>query len=276
MVSRVPLLQRHYPPSPLLNPSYTLSPFGRLPGGPGYTAYLSPVISARGEEGFSLCPVRPCLRAVANHPAGAVHLFSQPVSMSRAAFARKLRARPPVLTLSRPPRVHLVTAPAARSPPRRWLCRMSYGSSVSLLSVIPVSGLWLLPWWVISPPNEPSFRVAQFPEVVEQDGPELGDRLQERPTARRRWRRPGPAPGPGREGLPSPAGVASEGARRGPRGPGSRPRRLRGWPGARGPPPGAAAGPPPLAPSRPRSRPGPRGTPESSRGCIRGRSPWPT
>src|SRR3954469_7289267 len=42
--------------------------FGRLPGVAGYTAYLSPPISRRGEEGFSSCSMCPCRRAVAPTP----------------------------------------------------------------------------------------------------------------------------------------------------------------------------------------------------------------
>src|SRR3954471_4638977 len=42
--------------------------FGRLPGVSGYTAYLSPPLSRRGEEGFSSCSTCPCRRAVAPTP----------------------------------------------------------------------------------------------------------------------------------------------------------------------------------------------------------------
>ena len=42
--------------------------FGRLPGGAGYTAYLAPPLSRRGEEGFSSCSMRPGHRAVAPTP----------------------------------------------------------------------------------------------------------------------------------------------------------------------------------------------------------------
>jgi hypothetical protein len=155
MVSRVPSLQRHYPPSPLLNPSYTLSPFSRFPGCPGYTAYLSPVISARDEEGFSRFQVRPCLRAVAKHPAGAVHLFSQPVSVSRAAFTQLVGARPPVYLVSRPPRVHFRYGPAAHSPPQgskhyphpRAPSLRSHGSKMSAigLTTAECDGEWREP-----------------------------------------------------------------------------------------------------------------------------------
>lgn len=42
--------------------------FGRLPGVAGYTAYLSPPLSRRGEEGFSSCSMCPRHRAVAPTP----------------------------------------------------------------------------------------------------------------------------------------------------------------------------------------------------------------
>src|SRR6056297_890726 len=42
--------------------------FGRLPGGAGYTAYLAPPLSRRGEEGFSSCSMCPGHRAVAPTP----------------------------------------------------------------------------------------------------------------------------------------------------------------------------------------------------------------
>src|SRR6202023_918591 len=40
----------------------------RFPGRAGYTIYLAPVISPRGEEGFSSCLACPCHRAVASTP----------------------------------------------------------------------------------------------------------------------------------------------------------------------------------------------------------------
>src|SRR5262245_37365633 len=42
--------------------------FGRFPGVAGYTAYLSPPLSRRGEEGFSSCSTCPRHRAVAPTP----------------------------------------------------------------------------------------------------------------------------------------------------------------------------------------------------------------
>src|SRR5262245_28506526 len=42
--------------------------FGRLPGVAGYTAYLAPSLSRRGEEGFSSCSMCPGHRAVAPTP----------------------------------------------------------------------------------------------------------------------------------------------------------------------------------------------------------------
>ena len=40
----------------------------RLPGLAGYTIYPAPMISPRGEEGFSSCLACPCHRAVASTP----------------------------------------------------------------------------------------------------------------------------------------------------------------------------------------------------------------
>src|SRR5215470_12467650 len=42
--------------------------FSPLPGFAGYRAYLPPVISHRGDEGFSSCLACPCHRAVASTP----------------------------------------------------------------------------------------------------------------------------------------------------------------------------------------------------------------
>jgi len=42
--------------------------FDRFPGLAGYTTYLAPPISRRGEEGFSSCLRCPCHRAVAFTP----------------------------------------------------------------------------------------------------------------------------------------------------------------------------------------------------------------
>ena len=67
--------------------------FGPLPGVAGYRAYLAPVISHRGEEGFSSCSVRPCHRGAAITPPKWVGGLNQ-VSAAHAAFASGLRARP--------------------------------------------------------------------------------------------------------------------------------------------------------------------------------------
>src|SRR3954447_13685372 len=58
----------------------------RLPGGAGYTAYPASALSGRDEEGFSSCSMRPCCRAVANHPAGATCRVDR-TATSRATFA---------------------------------------------------------------------------------------------------------------------------------------------------------------------------------------------
>ena len=55
-------LHRYYGPS-----RHRLT-FGRFPEETGYTAYLAPVISAWGEDGFSSCLACPCHRAVPTTP----------------------------------------------------------------------------------------------------------------------------------------------------------------------------------------------------------------
>src|SRR3954466_6161026 len=69
--------------------------FGRLPGVAGYTAYLSPPLSRRGEEGFSSCPTCPCRRAVAPPPPE--RPAASAIAAVRVAFALRLGARPPGL-----------------------------------------------------------------------------------------------------------------------------------------------------------------------------------
>ena len=67
--------------------------FDPLPGVAGYRAYLAPVISHRGEEGFSSCSARPCHRAAAITPPkwnGRLNQFS----VVHAAFTPGLRVRP--------------------------------------------------------------------------------------------------------------------------------------------------------------------------------------
>ena len=69
---------------------------GRLPGCAGYTAYPTPPISRRDEEGFSRCRTCPGHRAVAHTPPEGRHRVSQTAAVP-AAFARKANARPPGL-----------------------------------------------------------------------------------------------------------------------------------------------------------------------------------
>src|SRR5262247_3642179 len=75
--------------------------FDRLPGFAGYTIYLAPVISHRGEEGFTSYSVCPCHRAVAFTPPRWECRIGQ-ISTPHAAFALRLRARPSGQALSRP------------------------------------------------------------------------------------------------------------------------------------------------------------------------------
>ena len=68
--------------------------FNPFPSVAGYRAYLSPVISPWGEEGFSSCLACPCHHAVATTPPEWVSRQCQS-SAAHAAFAPRLRARPP-------------------------------------------------------------------------------------------------------------------------------------------------------------------------------------
>src|SRR5271169_4749642 len=74
------------PPHRYFRPIRLPLAFGRFPGVPGYTAYLAPPISPRGEQGLSSCSARPCHHAVDNHPAGVSHRLSL-IAMSHTAFA---------------------------------------------------------------------------------------------------------------------------------------------------------------------------------------------
>ena len=105
--------QGRFPPPALpgftgtTNPSATLSPVSRLPGAPGYTAYLAPPISRRGEEGFSSCLARPRYRAVATTPPecrSALASLRYAMLLSSRTWGLSLRvfcfSRPPVRSLS--------------------------------------------------------------------------------------------------------------------------------------------------------------------------------
>ena len=94
-------LHRYY--QPLRHPLAV----SRLPGAPGYTAYLAPPISRRGEEGFSSCLARPRHRAVATTPPecrSALASLRYAMLLSSRTWGLSLRAfylsRPPVRSLS--------------------------------------------------------------------------------------------------------------------------------------------------------------------------------
>ena len=79
------------PHTPLAHPPPSrLRPTSRVAG---YRAYLAPVISHRGEEGFSSCSACPFHRAAAITPPKWVSRLNQ-LSAAHAAFAPGLRARP--------------------------------------------------------------------------------------------------------------------------------------------------------------------------------------
>jgi hypothetical protein len=67
--SRAPSLSGHYSLRRYYVPILHPLPFGRLPDS-GYTTYLPPSTSRRGEESFSSCSAHPCHRAVATTPPG--------------------------------------------------------------------------------------------------------------------------------------------------------------------------------------------------------------
>jgi len=70
--------------------------FDPFPSVAGYRAYLSPLISPWGEEGFSSCLACPRHHAVATTPPEWVSRRCQP-SAAHAAFASGMQARPPGL-----------------------------------------------------------------------------------------------------------------------------------------------------------------------------------
>src|SRR5215510_9951242 len=88
----------------------TVSPAVDFPVVPVIRPCFAPSISRSGEDGFSSCSACPCHRAVPNHPAGVSRRISQ-IASRHAAFAANKKARPPGLSISRPPRVHLRYGP---------------------------------------------------------------------------------------------------------------------------------------------------------------------
>src|SRR5262249_44826681 len=96
--------------------------FGRLPGFAGYTAYLAPTISRRGEEGFSSCLACPCHRAVASTPPKWISRIDQVrLSMLPSPLKRGLGLRGP--NVSRPHLRSLSLRPGDSHPPSRRVCR---------------------------------------------------------------------------------------------------------------------------------------------------------
>ena len=161
--------QGRFPPPALpgftgtTNPSATLSPVSRLPGAPGYTAYLAPPISRRGEEGFSSCLARPRYRAVATTPPECRS------ALASLRYAMLLSSRTWGLSLRVFFRGHLCVhsryGPATRRPPLTVAVSMGFRSSFSLLPAIHATGLWLLPRRVCPPLNAPAFAGRTNPEM---------------------------------------------------------------------------------------------------------------
>ena len=138
------------------NPSATLSPVSRLPGAPGYTAYLCSADFSPGRGGLLQllsASSSPCRRY---HPARVSQRFSQS-ALRHAAFVLRKRTRPPDLMCSRGYLcVHSRYGPVTRRPPFTVAVSMGFRSSVSLLPAIQATGLWLLPRRVCSPAERAS------------------------------------------------------------------------------------------------------------------------
>ena len=83
----VTLLHSYY--APLRHPPT----FRAFPGAAGYSAYLAPAISRRGETGFSSCSVCPCHRAIATTPPKWIGRVNQ-ISAFHAAFVLRMGTRP--------------------------------------------------------------------------------------------------------------------------------------------------------------------------------------
>ena len=152
--------QGRFPPPALpgftgtTNPSATLSPVSRLPGAPGYTAYLAPPISRRGRGGLLQLLSASSLPCRRYHPAGVPQRLSQS-ALRHAAFVQDLGTQPPsFLFFEATCAFTLVTARQLAGHPLRWPCQWASGfSSFSLLPAIHATGLWLLPRRVCPPLN---------------------------------------------------------------------------------------------------------------------------
>src|ERR1700735_606757 len=109
-------LRRYY--EPIRHPLVV----GRLPGFAGYTAYPASALSGRDEEGFSSCSMHPCLRAVANHPAGATRRVNRLRRVMLPSPSR-LRARPPGIVTYGATLRSLSLRPENSLPPLQMGCR---------------------------------------------------------------------------------------------------------------------------------------------------------
>jgi len=109
------------PPHSYFGPVRLPLAFGRFPGVPGYTAYLAPPISRRGEEGLSSCSARPCHHAVDNHPVGVIHRISL-VAMNHVAFAITVDGSASEAESFEATSRSLALRPGDSPPPFRWRC----------------------------------------------------------------------------------------------------------------------------------------------------------
>jgi hypothetical protein len=131
-------LHRYYPP--IRHPPA----FGPLPGSAGYRAYLAPVVSHRGGQGFSSCSACPCHHAIATTPPKGPSRISR-VSASPSAFALRLRARPSrLLTFGATSAFTLVMAWWLATSPRE-VSSIGFRVLVSRHPAIQATGLRLLP-----------------------------------------------------------------------------------------------------------------------------------
>ena len=125
------------------DPSATLSPSADFPGSPVIRPTLLRRfrVGARRASPVARMSLSPCRRS---HPAGVSRRVSR-VAAVHAAFALRLRARPPGLVISGPPLRSLALRPGDSPPSRRMAVSMGFRSSVSLLPAIQATGLRLFP-----------------------------------------------------------------------------------------------------------------------------------
>jgi hypothetical protein len=116
----------------------------RFPGCSGYTAYPASALSGRDEEGFSSCSMRPCLRAIANHPAGATRRVDR-LRRAMLPSPSRLRARPPGLLTYGATLRSLSLRPENSLPPLQMGVSRGFRPLVSLRPALQLRGFRFLP-----------------------------------------------------------------------------------------------------------------------------------